>query len=197
MIYYCTGCRWAQNKEIAQIKVGDVCSKCGGAITEGKAIEVGNIFQLKTRFTDAFSVTFADEDGSKKKVVMGCYGIGPSRVMGTIAEIHHDEHGLIWPEAVAPFLVHVIPVRADNEEQQQVALDVHDQLEAAGVPSLLDDRDRQAGEKFADADLIGAPYRVTVGRRASEGVVELRPRATGEIEELSVEALIERFTSRI
>ncbi len=197
IIFYCTGCRWAQNKEIAEIKAGDVCSKCGGAIVEGKAIEVGNIFQLKTRFTNAFDVTFADEDGSKKKVVMGCYGIGPSRVMGTVAEIHHDERGLVWPEAVAPFVAHIIPVRADNEEQQQVAQDVHDQLEAAGVPSLLDDRDRQAGEKFADADLIGAPYRVTVGRRALEGVVELRPRATGEIEELFVEALIERFISRV
>ena len=158
-VYYCMACRYAQNKEIAEIKTGDACPKCGGSIAEGKAIEVGNIFQLKTRFTDAFDVTFADEDGSKKKVSMGCYGIGPSRVMGAIAEVHHDEKGIVWPEGVAPFVAHIIPVRFDDEAQQQLAADMHDQLEAAGISTLLDDRDRQAGEKFADADLLGAPYR--------------------------------------
>ena len=160
-----------------------------------KAIEVGNIFPLECRFTEAFDFTVQGPEGEKLDVIMGCYGIGPSRVVGSIVEVHHDENGIIWPEQVAPFKVHIVPISWKDDEQRAVAEKLYDALTAAGVEVLIDDRDKRPGEKFADADLIGAPYRVTVGRRASENMVELRPRATGEIEEIEVEDLVRKFAS--
>ena len=160
-----------------------------------KAIEVGNIFPLECRFTHAFDFKVQGPEGKPVDVIMGCYGIGPSRVVGSIVEVHHDENGIIWPEAVAPFKVHIVPVNWEDETQQGVAVKIYDALSAAGVEVLLDDRDKRPGEKFADADLIGMPYRVTVGRKAGEGMVELRPRATGEIEEIEVDDLVRKFAS--
>ena len=160
-----------------------------------KAIEVGNIFPLETKFSKAVGLKVAGPDGEMKDVIMGSYGIGPSRVMGSIVEVHNDENGIIWPESVAPFLVHIVPISWDDEAQRGLATKIYDALTAAGVDVLIDDRDKRPGEKFADADLLGMPYRVTVGRRASENMVELRPRATGEIEEMDAEDLVRKFGS--
>jgi prolyl-tRNA synthetase len=152
---------------------------------EGKAIEVGNIFPLKTRFSDAFDLTYAAEDGSRKKVLMGCYGIGPSRVMGTVVEVHHDDKGIIWPKGLAPFLVHLVTIHSKSEASRKLvdasAWTIERELEAAGIEILVDDREASAGEKFADADLIGCPLRLVVSEKtlAADGV-EWKERSKSE-----------------
>lgn len=158
------------------------------------AIEVGNIFPLETKFSSAIDLKVQGPDGEMKEVIMGSYGIGPSRVMGSIVEVHHDESGIIWPETVAPFQVHIVPVNWEDDTQREVAEKLYNDLQAKGVEVLLDDRSKRPGEKFADADLLGMPYRVTVGRKAAEGMVELRPRKTGEIEEVSIDDAIAKLS---
>lgn len=180
IIFYCAACRYAQNKEVAEVKSGDTCPKCGkGIIAEGKAIEVGNIFRLHTRFTDAFEVTYTDEGGSRQPVLMGCYGLGPSRVLGAIVEVHHDERGIVWPKEVAPFDVHVVSLSGkEGTAAEEAAAALVAELEAAGLTVLWDDRpDARAGEKFADADLIGIPTRLVVSEKTlAQDVVEMKER---------------------
>jgi len=156
---------------------GDRCVVCGGALTFRTAIEVGHIFKLGTKYSTPLEATFLDEDGTEKSIVMGSYGIGPGRVMAAAVEQSHDEHGIIWPPALAPYDVHVVALPGVEEQAEQAARALAD----AGADVLLDDRDLRAGEKFADADLIGLPRRVTVGRKTLEdGRVDLRDRGTGE-----------------
>lgn len=200
IIYYCEKCNYAQNREISEYKAGDKCPKCGGMMKEGKAIEVGNIFPLKTRFSDAFDVTYADEKGELKKVIMGCYGIGPSRVMGTIAEVHHDAKGLRWPKTVAPFLVHLVPLKAKDENLQKLIDATVKQIETAsaerGIEILVDDRDLQAGAKFADADLIGCPLRLVVSEKTlKENAVEWKERASEQAAMAGLEDLGRRLAA--
>jgi prolyl-tRNA synthetase len=156
---------------------GDRCVACGGSLTFRTAIEVGHIFKLGTKYSASLEATFLDEDGKERPLVMGSYGIGPGRVMAAAVEQNHDEHGIVWPASVAPYDVHVVALagaEARGEEAAQV-------LAAGGLDVLLDDRDLRAGEKFADADLIGIPRRVTVGRKTLEdGRVDIRERGTGE-----------------
>lgn len=185
IVYYCGKCEYAQNREISEYKAGDTCPKCRGEMKEGKAIEVGNIFQLKTRFSGAFGVEYADADGSKKPVQMGCYGIGPSRVLGTVVEVHHDDKGIVWPKAIAPFQVQMVSLSAKDpavtEAVHVKAVGLERSLEAAGLEVLHDDReDVRAGEKFADADLIGLPLRIVVSEKSlAAGGVEWKERAGG------------------
>jgi prolyl-tRNA synthetase len=156
---------------------GDVCPKCGGRLQFETAIEVGHIFKLGTRYSTPLGATFLDEDGQEHALVMGSYGIGLARVLAAIVEQRHDEHGIIWPAAVAPYDVHVVSLRGAEEVAEQAAA----ALAAAGKDVLLDDRDQRPGEKFADADLIGIPIRVTAGKKSLEdGAVDVRDRATGE-----------------
>lgn len=157
-IFTCSTCDWAQNKEISA--GADGCPTCGGPVEEQKAIEVGNIFPLGTKFSDAFGLKFTDEHGAQHPVIMGCYGIGISRAMGAIVEVHHDEQGVIWPASVAPFAVHLISIRAD---EKAAALEA--ELEAAGIEVLYDDRELSPGQKFADADLIGIPVRLVISEK--------------------------------
>lgn len=174
-IFLCAGCAYAQNREISEYHVGEACPKCGQKFAEAKAIEVGNIFKLGTRFSDAFHLTYLDEQGKAIPVLMGCYGIGPSRVMGAIAEIHHDDRGLCWPAAVAPFALHLLRLgsgQAVVERADAVAA----ALREAHVDVLYDDREKvTAGEKFHDADLIGIPWRAVVSAKTGERV-ELKAR---------------------
>ncbi|MDD5251736.1 MAG: His/Gly/Thr/Pro-type tRNA ligase C-terminal domain-containing protein [Patescibacteria group bacterium] len=186
IIYYCEKCEYAQNREISEYKEGDRCPKCGGIMREGKAIEVGNIFKLMTRFSDPFELNYTDADGVSKPVLMGCYGLGPSRVMGTVIEVHHDDKGIIWPKAIAPYLVHLVSLTAKDEavtvRVRAVADKLVDELEAAGVSVLYDDReDARAGEKFADADLIGCPLRLVVSEKTlAADSVEWKERVSAE-----------------
>lgn len=191
-IFACEACHYAQNKEITTMKEGSQCPKCKGPIREAKAIEVGNIFQLKTRFTQAFSVQFSDETGKKKPVLMGCYGIGPSRVMGAIAEVHHDAGGLIFPPSVAPFTVHLLTL-GEDEAFASHAGEVYDTLSAARIEVLWDDRKVSAGVKLKDADLLGMPVRVVIGKKAQEqGGAEVKARWREESEMISKETLAGR-----
>lgn len=186
LIYVCDKCRWAVNREIAEVKDGDGCPKCDGKIVETKAIEVGNIFKLSTRFADDFGFTVALEDGSQGKVWMGCYGIGMSRLMGSIVEVSHDERGIIWPKSVAPFTVHMVSIAskdaAVNERVTQSATDIYEQFVRAGVEVLWDDRvGVSVGEKFADADLLGMPLRLVVSEKSlAASSVEWKERASTE-----------------
>ncbi len=158
-IFICEKCSHAVNREILE---GKVCSECGGNLREEKAIEVGNIFPLKKAFAETFGLEFTSKEGQKTVVAAGCYGLGISRVMGAVVEIFHDEKGIIWPESVAPYQVHIVGLDGEGEK-------VYKQLQAEGVEVLFDDRvDVSAGAKFADADLIGIPYRVVISKKTGD-----------------------------
>jgi prolyl-tRNA synthetase len=163
--------------DLRQSREGDTCPHCGGRLTFQTAIEVGHIFKLGTRYSEPLGATFLDEDGTEKAVVMGSYGIGPGRVMAAVVEQRGDERGIAWPAEIAPYDVHVVALPGVDEQAEEVA----GALDAAGYDVLLDERERRAGEKFADADLIGVPVRVTVGRKTlDDGAVDVRLRASGE-----------------
>jgi prolyl-tRNA synthetase len=165
---------------------GDRCPECGGALTFQTAIEVGHIFYFADKYSSGLGATFLDEDGREKPLLGGSYGIGPGRVMAASVEQSHDEHGIAWPAAVAPYGAHVVALPGAEEIAERAA----DTLSASGLDVLLDDRDRRAGEKFADADLIGCPIRVTAGRKSLEdGKVDVRQRATGAEKRLDVSEL--------
>lgn len=155
-------------------------------LVEKKSIEVGNIFTLGTRFSVPLGLTFKNEEGSESPVIMGCYGIGPARVMGTIAEILSDDRGLIWPEVIAPFRYHLVSLGHAGDEVSKVVDELYADLTSHGVEVLYDDRDARAGEKFADSDLLGLPYRIVVGKDAvASGQFEVINRATGAVEKKS------------
>lgn len=184
-IYLCDECDWGQNKEIFEGKTGDKCPECGhGKVVEEKSIEVGNIFPLGTKYAEKMGATFSAKDGSKKPYWFGSYGIGQTRVMGALVEVFHDEKGIIWPESVAPFKFHLVGLNGKGNE-------VYEKLVDAGVEVLFDDReDVSAGEKFADADLIGIPYRLVVSDK-TEGKVEAKKRGEEKTELLSVADVLE------
>ncbi|MES2668630.1 MAG: aminoacyl--tRNA ligase-related protein [Patescibacteria group bacterium] len=162
-------------------------------LVEKKAIEAGNIFNLGTRFSEQLGLTYTAEDGTKKPVVMGSYGIGPTRLMGIIAETLSDEKGLVWPEEVAPFSYHLVSLAGNDGALETLADDLYEEMHAKGMTVLYDDRDARAGEKFADSDLIGIPYRIIVGKETlASGTYELVNRSTGEVAKLHKEALLAR-----
>ncbi|MCX6714478.1 MAG: His/Gly/Thr/Pro-type tRNA ligase C-terminal domain-containing protein [Candidatus Uhrbacteria bacterium] len=185
-ILACSTCEFGQNIEVATVKEGDACPKCGGVISTVKGIEVGNIFDLGTKYSDAFDLNFTDESGERKKVLMGCYGIGTSRLVGAIVEACHDDRGMIWPKSVAPFQVHLVTLNSKDdvvkEQIEGTASDLVRDLEAQGVEVLWDDReDVSPGAKFADADLIGAPLRVIISEKSlKEESVEWKERSSSE-----------------
>jgi len=185
IIYICDKCGLAINKEIKPET--EKCPECGEAnFREEKAIETGNIFKLMNKYSKPFNLTVADEKGEQKEVLMGCYGIGLSRAMGTIVEVFHDEKGMIWPEAVAPFKVHLLSL-GKNEEAEKI----YQELSEKGIEVLLDDREVSAGEKFADADLIGIPYRVVISEKSLKaGGVEVKRRSEEKSEIIETEKLL-------
>ncbi|MBE5101070.1 MULTISPECIES: proline--tRNA ligase [Priestia] len=172
------------------IQEGDQSPDGQGVIKFAKGIEVGHVFKLGTRYSEAMGATYLDENGRSQPMIMGCYGIGVSRTVAAIAEQFNDENGLLWPEAVTPYQVHVIPVNVKNDEQRELGEKLYNELLNNRFEVLLDDRQERAGVKFADSDLIGLPVRVTVGKRASEGIVEVKVRKTGESLEVSVDNLV-------
>lgn len=154
-------------------------------LVEAKAIEVGNIFKLGTRYAEALGLTYKDEDGSEKPVVMGSYGIGIGRLMGTVVETLADEKGIVWPESIAPYTVHLLDLSQGDAKLKAFAEELYRDLVNAGIEVLFDDRDARAGEKFADADLLGIPYRVIVGKSTAEGAIEVVRRRDGDAKTLS------------
>jgi prolyl-tRNA synthetase len=184
IIYLCEKCRVAVNKEI--VAEQNTCPNCGSAdLLEKKAIEVGNIFKLKTKYSAPFGLKFTTADGSEKEVVMGCYGIGLGRLLGAIVEHSHDERGIIWPESVAPYKVHLINLAKSAAE----ADNLYEALQNKGIEVLYDDREgRGAGERFADADLLGLPYRVVISDKTiALGKIEVKERRSGQTEMMTID----------
>ncbi|MBI2036423.1 hypothetical protein HYT17_02245, partial [Candidatus Microgenomates bacterium] len=191
-IIYCEGGDFSQNVEIAQVAEGKQCDLGHGPLKRAKTIEVGNIFPLKTKFSEAFGLTYKDKEGKEQLVIMGCYGIGISRLMGAIVEVHHDEKGIKWPEAVAPFAIHLVHIEDPGTEPW--AEKTYEQLTKAGIEVLWDDReDVSAGEKFADADLIGIPVRLVVSAKVGEGRVEWKMRDSDKTEIISLSEAVGRL----
>ncbi|HOU13970.1 MAG TPA: proline--tRNA ligase [Anaerolineae bacterium] len=184
--------------DIAAAQEGDACPVCGGALRAERGVEVGNIFKLGTRYTEAMGARFLDQDGELKPVVMGSYGIGIGRLLACVAEMHHDDYGLIWPITVAPYPVHLLTLGPADSEATAVAERLYAELQAAGIDVLFDDRDRSPGVKFNDADLIGLPLRVTVAARGlQQQSVELKRRDQKERELIPLADIIPVLRARI
>lgn len=198
-IYYCEKCFYAQNREVAEYKAGDNCPKCGGELKEGKAIEVGNIFKLKTKFSEAFDFNFLDKDGKKRLAIMGCYGIGPSRVMGSIVEVSHDERGIIWPKEVAPFDVHLIAIFGKDDKNnaaiEKEAARVYESLQKEGFDVLYDDRkETSAGIKLAESDLFGIPFRLVISEKTlDKDSAEVKKRNNAEAELVKINQVVKKL----
>jgi len=195
-IYICQKCKVAINQEI--IKEQKVCPECSRRdFQKEKAIEVGNIFKLGVRFSKPFGLQFADQKGKKNDVVMGCYGLGPSRVMGTIVEVRHDKAGIIWPEEVAPFAVQLLKIENKNKETKIAKMtdEIYQNLQKNEIETLYDDRDGvSAGEKFAEADLLGCPYRVVVSQKTlAKGSVEVKRRESEKCELVKVGNIVKKL----
>ncbi|MBC1399633.1 proline--tRNA ligase [Listeria fleischmannii] len=176
--------------DLRMIQVGDLSPDGQGIIKFAEGIEVGHIFKLGTKYSEAMEATFLDEFGRANPLIMGCYGIGVSRLLSAIAEQHHDDNGLVLEKGIAPFDIHLIPVNMKNDEQREFGDVLYAKLQEAGYSVLLDDRTERAGVKFADADLIGLPIRVTVGKKAAEEIVEVKIRKTGEMIEVRLDELL-------
>ncbi|MBU6427532.1 MAG: proline--tRNA ligase, partial [Cyanobacteria bacterium REEB65] len=176
--------RWA---DIRQAQIGETCGRCErGKLLQTKGIEVGNTFKLGTKYSKAMNAVYDAPDGSEQPFVMGCYGIGITRTAQAAAEACHDEFGIQWPAAIAPYHLVVVPANPQDSVAMQVAEDLYQQAWSCGIEAVLDDRDERAGVKFKDADLIGFPFRLTIGKALKDGRVELKVRATGEVSELPV-----------
>ncbi|ENY7270980.1 proline--tRNA ligase [Listeria monocytogenes] len=176
--------------DLRMIQVGDLSPDGQGVIKFAEGIEVGHIFKLGTKYSEAMNATILDENGRAQPIIMGCYGIGVSRILSAIAEQSNDENGFVWDKQISPFDLHLIPVNMKSEEQVAFAETLYTSLQDAGFSVLIDDRAERAGVKFADADLIGLPIRVTVGKKAAEGVVEVKIRKTGEMIEVRQDELL-------
>jgi prolyl-tRNA synthetase len=185
--------------DIAAAEQGHACPQCGSPLRDSRGVEVGNIFKLGTRYSDALGCSFLDKNGQQKPVIMGSYGIGVGRLLACVAEAHHDEHGLVWPITVAPFPVHLVLLRGKGTNQaEDTADELYANLHAVGIEVLYDDRDESPGVKFNDADLIGCPVRITVSERAlAQGGAEMKLRRSTDkvIEPMS--AILERVRSVI
>ena len=173
------------------ITAGEKCPSCGSEVTIARGTEVGHIFKLGTKYSEAMKATFIDEDGKEKPFVMGCYGIGITRTMASIIEQHHDENGITWPLAIAPYHVSVIPVNVKDEAQMELAEKIYNELKDLGVDALLDNRNERAGVKFKDSELMGIPMRITVGKKISDGEIEFKLR-TEEVEVIKIEDAISK-----
>jgi len=171
--------------DLGNAAAGDACPICGGALGMTRGVEVGHIFKLGRRYTDALGVRFINEQGVEDTPVMGCYGIGVSRLIAAVIEQHSDQKGIVWPGAVAPFHAIVVALGRPGSAELEAAQSLYLKLCESGAETLLDDRNERAGVKFTDADLIGIPLRVTVGRRAAEGIVELKYRDCDTVREVS------------
>ncbi len=177
--------------DFRNITENDVCPKCGGKIEVKRGIEVGHIFKLGTKYSKAMNANFVDEKGEEHPIIMGCYGIGINRTIAAIIEQNHDEKGIIWPLSSAPYQVIIVPVQIKDELQRKTAEKIYDKLTKMGVEVLIDDRDERAGVKFNDADLIGIPVRITVGKKIKDNIVEFKLRRDKDLKEIKVDEITE------
>ncbi len=193
LIYVCQKCKTAINREI--IEEQKDCPECGGHdFKEEKAIEVGNIFKLGTKFSKPFGFQYKNQSGDIGDIVMGCYGMGPSRILGTIVEVYHDDRGIVWPEDIAPFFIHLISLKQNDEAEK-----IYQELILAGFDVLYDDRDElSAGEKFADADLIGCPVRLVLSAKTlSDNKIEIKLRKEDDVKMVEIKDLITYLKNKL
>lgn len=176
--------------DFRNIVEGDSCPKCGTPVTINRGIEVGHIFKLGTKYSAAFGANYIDENGEKNPIIMGCYGIGINRTMAAIIEQYHDDNGIIWPLSVAPYHVIIVPVNVKDEKVVKTSYEIYNKLNEMGVETLIDDRNERAGVKFNDADLIGIPMRITVGKKAKDGIVEFKLRNETEVKDIKIEDIL-------
>ena len=184
-------------EDIRLVEAGELCPQCGKPLKITRGIEVGNIFQLGTKYSKPMNAVYLDADGKTKPYIMGCYGIGISRTAAAAVEAHHDDWGIKWPLAIAPYHVTIVPVSTKDELQMTTANKIYEELLANGVEAVIDDRDERPGVKFKDADLIGFPFRITVGKTITEGNVEFVTRATGEKVAMKPEVAIKQVIDAV
>ena len=201
--FHLTGVNYGRDWEadiVADLKLvagGDPCPVCGSALKSARGMEVGQIFKLGTKYSEALGATYKDENQQENLIVMGCYGIGVTRTMAAVAEQSHDENGIIWPMSVAPFHVIICPIMNAGEEAILLAEKIYEELLTAGIEAVIDDRDERPGVKFKDADIIGIPIRITVGKKAGEGIVEYKRRHEKEITELPADEAVKRACGEV
>jgi prolyl-tRNA synthetase len=187
-----------ERADIATAREGDLCPRCGDVMRLSRGIEVGHIFKLGTKYSEAMRATYLDAEGNERTIVMGTYGIGITRTVAAVIEQLHDENGIVWPFSVAPYHVHVVPVNVSHPQTLEVAESIYAGLMKSGIEVLLDDRDERPGAKFKDADLIGVPLRVTVGEKGlKDGMVELRDRKTGQVDRVPVGSAVADAEKRV
>ena len=185
---------------VTDIKIlaeGEPCPVCGAPVKHARGIEVGQVFKLGTKYSESMGAYYKDENMKDQPIVMGCYGIGVTRTLAAVVEQYHDDNGIIWPVAVAPYHVIITLMKPEDETQAALAAEIYDKLNDAGAEVLLDDRKERPGVKFKDADLLGIPVRITVGRGAADGMVEYKLRRDAEKEEISAEESIKRAVELI
>lgn len=178
--------KYEQVADIRNVCEDDKCPECGHDLSFRHGIEVGNTFKLGTKYSESMGLYFADENNKLKPVLMGCYGIGVARIMAAVVEQNHDEDGIIFPEIIAPYNLAIVVVNSKDETQMKVANELYEKYKKDGIEVILDDRDVRAGVKFKDMDLIGIPKRIVVGKKASEGIVELKYRNSSDVEEINI-----------
>ncbi len=176
--------------DLREARAGDACPHCGAQLQVEQVLEIGNIFKLGTKYSAPLKATILDESGKEHPIVMGSYGIGPARIAAAAVEQHYDAKGIVWPKSIAPFDVHIVQIQSQDEVQTGVARSLHDLLEREGLSCLWDDRPERPGVKFTDAELIGCPVRITVGKMAGERIVEVEPRSGGERVQMPLERVV-------
>jgi prolyl-tRNA synthetase len=186
--------KWA---DLRTVRAGEGCPACDGTLDVFKALEIGHIFKLGTKYSESMGAYVLTADGKQVPIVMGSYGIGVERVLAAAVELYHDEAGIIWPVSIAPFHVVITPVNTKDREMMSAAERIYEELQRAGIETLFDDRDERAGVKFNDADLIGVPYRITVGKKVKDGKVELTVRATRKSEDLPIDSVVQSVRVRL
>jgi len=188
----------AQFVDIHTAAEGDACAQCGKPLRIERVIEIGNIFKLGTKYSVPLKANYLDEQGNEKPIIMGSYGIGPARIAAAAIEQGSDENGIIWPPAIAPYQVLIVPVNVKDVQSMETAEEIYRPLEEKGFEVLMDDRDERAGVKFKDADLIGIPYRIVIGEKnLKEGLVEIKERKTGVVDKVKVAEAVEAITKKI
>lgn len=188
VILFCRKCGWAENVEITNIKAGDQCPGCQAKIEESKSIEAGNIFDLGQKFSEDFDLTFTDDEGKTHPVIIGCYGIGISRLMGALVEDQADQDGLVWPESVAPYRVHIVALGSNADKAEKL----YNALNEGGVSALYDDRDVSNGEKLGDADLLGIPVRLVISDKTGDKI-EYKKRTSKKTELYSKSEILKMY----
>ena len=183
--------------DVVNVQEGDTCPECGGKLYFKKGIEIGNLFKLGTKYAEKLGLTYLDENNQEQTVVMGCYGIGPGRILASLIEQSNDENGLILPMNIAPYQIALVQIDMKNEEQTKIANDIYDKLTAAGIEVIFDDRDERPGVKFKDMELIGIPARITVGKKIADNLVEFKERKNGNQEEISIDEIVEKITKYV